>query len=321
MGLVNGGSHNRVLNSRISHTRNAGLLTTNWSADATDNEYIGNDISDAVAGNDCHVPSDPCAVTGGWESAVNTYDEGPGAAGHNLYEKNRIHDNDGEGMTLMDYDVVRSNTVSDNFGVEIYLDRRQHVVVERNLLYESETSYLPIGKDQSYRLLARGIGFADEFAPARTSHNIIRNNMMINLRAGIHFWNAINGSGLIDNVIENNTIVNSWDYGISFDPSSRTTGTMLRNNLVVPRLGNPTRGVKGVDGIDLTANLFVSPGGSGDPRLPGEGTFSFDPNAYKLRPSASSAVDKGVVTSATKDFFDAPRRKGSGYDIGAADAG
>jgi hypothetical protein len=297
-GIVNGGSHNRVLNSRIAHTRNAGLLTTNWSADATDNEYIGNDISDAVAGNDCHVPSDPCAVTGGWESAVNTYEEGPGAAGHNLYENNRIQDNDGEGMTLMDYDVVRGNTVSDNFGVEIYLDRKQHVVVERNLLYESETTYLPIGQNQSYRLLARGVGFADEFAPARTSHNIIRNNMMINLRAGIHFWNAISGSGLIDNVIENNTIVNSWDYGISFDPSSFTTGTVLRNNLVVPRLGSATRGVKGVAGIGLTANLFVSPGGSGDPHLPGEGTFSFDPNAYKLRPSASHAVDKGVATSA-----------------------
>jgi hypothetical protein len=320
-GIVNGGSHNRVLNSTITHTRNAGLLTTNLSAAATDNEYVGNDISDTVAGNDCHVPSDPCVVTGGWESAVNTYEKGPSAAGHNLYENNRIHGNDGEGMTLMDYDVVRSNTVYDNFGVEIYLDRKQHVLVERNLLYESETNYLPIGQNQSYRLLARGIGFADEFAPARTSHNIIRNNMMINLRAGIHFWNAISGSGLIDNLIENNTIVNSWDYGISFDASSSTTGTVLRNNLVVPRLGRLTRGVTDVTGIDLTANLFVSPGDSRDPHLVGEGTFSFDPNAYKLPPSASYAVDRGVTTLATKDFFGGARRKGSGDDIGADEVG
>jgi hypothetical protein len=320
-GIVNGGSHNRVLNSTITHTRNAGLLTTNWSAAASHNEYVGNDISYTVAGNDCHVPSDPCNVTGGWESAVNVYEEGPGAAGHNLYENNRIHDNDGEGMTLMDYDVVRSNTVYDNFGVEIYLDRKQHDVVEGNLLYESETSYLPIGQNQSYRLLARGIVFADEFAPVRTSHNIIRNNMMINLRAGIHFWNAISGSGLIDNLIENNTIVNSWDFGISFDPSSSTAGTVLRNNLVVPRLGSITRGVTGVRGIDVTANLFVLPGDSGDPHLRGEGTFSFDPNTYKLRPGASSAVDKGVATSATKDFFGRPRRHGSGYDIGADELG
>ena len=320
-GIVNGGSHNRVLNSTITHTRNAGLLTTNLSAAATDNEYVGNDISYTVQGNDCHVPSDPCAVTGGWESAVNTYEQGPGAGGHNLYANNRIHDNDGEGMTLMDYDVVRGNTVHDNFGVEIYLDRKQHVVVEQNLLYESETTYLPIGQNQSYRLLARGIGFADEFAPARTAHNIVRNNMMINLRAGIDFWNAISGSGLIDNVIESNTIVNSWDYGISFDPSSVTTGTVLRDNLVVPRLGSVTRGVTGVTGIDVVANLFVLPGGSGDPHLAGEGTFSFDPNAYKLPPSASYAVGKGVATSATTDFFDRPRRQGSAYDIGAVELG
>jgi hypothetical protein len=320
-GIVNGGSHNRVRNTTIIHTRNAGLLTTNWSAAATDNEYVGNDISDTVAGNDCHVASDPCAVTGGWESAVNVYEEGPGAAGHNLYESNRIHDNHGEGMTLMDYDVVRGNTVYDNFGVEIYLDRKQHDVVERNLLYESETNYLPIGQNQSYRLLARGIVFADEFAPARTSHNIIRDNMMINLRAGIHFWNAISGSGLIDNLIENNTIVNSWDDGISFDPSSSTTGTVLRNNLVVPRRGSLTRGVTGVNGVDVMANLFVLPGDSGDPHLPGEGTFSFDANAYRLPPNASYAVDKGVATPATKDFFGGPRRHGSGYDIGADELG
>jgi len=320
-GVVNGGSHNRVLQTRISHTRNAGLLTTNLSAAATDNEYVGNDISDAVYGNDCHVPSDSCTKTGGWESAVNVYDEGPGPAGHNLYERNRIHDNDGEGMIVMDGDVVRSNTLFDNFSVEIYLDRRQHVIIERNLLYESETRYLPIGGNQSYRLLAEGVSFADEFAPARTSHNIIRDNMIINVRTGIHFWNATGGSGLIDDLVENNTIMNSWDYGISFDASASTAGTVLRNNLVVPRQGSPTRGVIDVSGIALMANLFVSPGDFRDPHVPGEGTFSLDPNGYKLPSSASYAIDKGVATPAAQDFFGAPRRKGAGYDIGAEEFG
>jgi Right handed beta helix region len=320
-GIVNDGSHNRVLYSAITHTRNAGLLTTNLWGAATDNEYVGNDISDAVYGNDCHVTSDPCVTTGGWESAVNVYDAGPSAAGHNLYEGNRIHNNGGEGMTLMDYDVVRGNTVFDNFSVEIYLDRKQHVVVERNLLYESEMTYLPIGVNESYRLLARGVSLADEFAPPRTSHNVIRDNMMLNLRAGIHFWHAISGSGLIDDLIENNTIANSWDYGISFDASSATTGTVLRNNLVVPRQGDPTRGVTDVRGIDLTANLFDSPGDSRDPRLPGEGTFSFDPNSYKLPPSASFAIDQGVAASLSQDFFGGPRRRGAGCDIGAHESG
>ncbi|HYL50669.1 MAG TPA: right-handed parallel beta-helix repeat-containing protein, partial [Acidimicrobiia bacterium] len=294
-GVVNGGSHNRVVHTRIFHTRNAGLLTTNLSAAATDNEYVGNDISDAVYGNDCHVSSDSCTNPGGWESAVNVYDEGTAPAGHNLYESNRIHDNDGEGMIVMDGDVVRSNTLYDNFSVEIYLDRRQHVVIERNLLYESETKYVPIGGNQSYRLLAEGVSFADEFAPARTSHNIIRDNMIINVRTGIHFWNAIGGSGLLDDLVENNTIVNSWDYGISFDASTSTAGTVLRNNLVVPRQGSPTRGVIDVSGIALMANLFVSPGDFRDPHVPGEGTFSFDPNGYKLPSSASYAIDKGVA--------------------------
>jgi hypothetical protein len=312
-GLVNDGSHNRVLDTTITNIHNAGLLTTNWSAAATDNEYAGNDISYTVQGNDCHSPADPCQATGGWESAINHYNSGPYPFGHNIVRANRIHDNDGEGMTVADYEVVVGNTVFDNFSVDIYLDGTQHATIEKNLVYESETAR-PAGGPSAYRLLAIGIALADENSP-RNSTNTIRNNVVLNTSTGINFWRAASGSGLVDDIFDNNTIVNTWNCGICFDAGAHA-GTLLRGNLVIPRSGSVTSGTA-ASGVSAATNLFTSRGASNDAHLPGEGTFSLDQNDYRLQPTSLSAIDKGVTTSAGDDVFGTPRPQGSAYDIGA----
>ncbi len=287
-GLVNGGSDNHVFFNTITNIRESGLLTTNWSAPATNNAYIANDIHHTVQANDCHTPSDPCAATGGWESAINQYDGGRSAAGHNMYMSNGVHNNAGEGATAMDGDTFVANTFHDNFSFEIYLDGSRHVTVERNVLYESERSYLPITRNQSYRLIAHGIGLADEVT-ARNAYNTIRHNMIINTRVGIDFWRATGGSGLKNDMIANNTIVNTWDTGISFDAGAHTA-TMVRNNLVVPRRGSAARGVNGVAGITSLANVFTTRGAANDPRLKGEGSFSVDPRDYAVRAGAGARL-------------------------------
>jgi hypothetical protein len=277
-GLVNGGSYNRVVGTHIRNTQQSGILTTNWSAPATHNEYLGNDVTRTVLANACSAPSDPCAATGGWESAINQYDEGASAAGGNTYAGNLVHDNNGEGATAMDGDTFTGNTFHDNFSFELYLDGVQHVTVADNLFYEAEQAYLPFTKSSSYRLLAHGVGLADELTP-RNASNTIRNNLIVNTRIGIDFWRATSGSGLKSVLIESNTIVNTWDTGIDFD-SGAHTNTQVRNNVVVPRTGGITSGVNGVAGISATGNIFTTRGAANDPKLPGEGTFSVDPAHY-----------------------------------------
>ncbi len=277
-GLINDGSHNHIVANTISNIRNAGLLTTNWGGAAVDNEYVSNEISFTVRGNDCHTLRDPCRATGGWESAINNYSSGTRPAGHNSYVSNRVHDNGGEGTTAMDYDRFVSNVMHDNFGVEIYLNSARHATVENNFLYESERQYVPIGRNESYRLLARGIGLADEVT-ARASNNVIRNNTIVNTRDGIQYWHARRGSGLKNDTIEKNTIVNTWDYGIAIDRGSHAA-TVIRGNIVVPRRGHTTRGLP-ARGLTQVANLFTTRGAANDPHLRGEGTFSFKRNDYR----------------------------------------
>ncbi len=312
-GLENGGSHNRVLDSTITRTRQAGLLTTNLAAAATDNEYAGNDISYAVQGNDCLTPSDPCRITGGWESAVNHYTEGNHPYGHDVYRANDIHDNGGEGITVADYDRVVGNTLHDNFSVDVYLDGTQHATVEKNFVYESEKAK-PTGGPSAHRLLAMGIALADERGP-RNRDNTIRNNVVVNTSTGLDFWDATPGSGLIDDVIDNNTIVNSSTCGICLDAGAHAR-TLLRDNLVMVRSGTVTSGT-GARGITSEANVFTRDGASDGVRLPGEQTFSFAPKDYRLETASAAAIDKGVVSTATDDAFGTPRPQGAGFDIGA----
>jgi Right handed beta helix region len=315
-GVENGGSHNEVLDTTITRTRSAGLLTTNKTAAATDNLYSGNDISDTVQGNDCHRPSDPCRVTGGWESAINHFTEGGNPYGHDTYVANNVHDNGGEGITVADDDTVVGNQLHDNFSVDVYLDGTRRATIDKNFIYETEQAK-PSGGPSAYRLQAIGIALADEQSPATTSDNNIRNNVIVNTSIGLNFWQATPSSALIDETIDNNTIVNTWTCGICFD-SAPHVKTSLRNNLVVPRTGQLTSGTEH-GGISALGNVFAMPASSNDPHLNGEGTFSVDLNDFLLQPVSVSAIDKGVATTANDDIVGTRRPQGSHVDVGASE--
>ncbi len=312
-GLTNGGSHNRVLATTITNTENAGLLTTNMAAAATDNEYTDNDISLTVQSNDCHTASDPCTATGGWESAINHYTAGAYPFGHDVYRGNSVHDNSGEGMTVADGDLVTGNTFHDNFSVNVYLDGTRGATVEKNYVSESERSQ-PKGGESAYRLLAMGVTLADETGP-RSDHNTIRNNVIVNTSIGLRFWEATSGSGLVDDIFDNNTIVNTWKCGICFDGGNHSD-TLVRDNLVLPRRGTITSGLLD-PGITKAGNLFTQPDTSESVLAPGFDTFSLALDDYRPQQSAESTIDRGVASSARDDILGVRRPQGGAVDIGA----
>ncbi|GEM_PF-2000279 len=318
-GLVNDGSHVTVQNSRILYSADAGILTTNWSGPVTDVLYQNNELGWNVWSNPCHNQSDACNCTGyncNWESSTNHYSGGSGQYGPVTFRGNHIHDGVGEGMVLGNGDQVISNIVHDNWSVDIYMDGPHNCLVEGNLVYESEQSK-PSGPGQSvYRLQAIGIMLADEGGQGSNANNTIRNNIVVNTSTGIRYWNAGGSSGLKNHIFDNNTIVNTWENGIDFAASSNNTNTVVRNNIVLPRSGNTyTNG--NANGVTQANNLFTSKGSTTDPKLPGEGGFSFDPNSYKLQTGSTGAIDKGTASSATKDYFGTGRPRGAAFDIGA----
>jgi Right handed beta helix region len=247
---------------------------------------------------------------GGWDSAIDNIDGG-GASGNNVYTNNLVHDNWGEGQTLADDDVARANTYYDNWSAQVFLEGTRSVTIEKNLIY---TTYRQ--RPAYARQLGTGIGFADETSPARSSSNVVRNNIIENVGTGMYYWNSgTAGTGLKHDEIDNNTVVNTWNCGLCFDAAAHT-GTLLRDNLVVPRSGTVAAGTT-ASGISAAGNLFTTRGSATDPHLASEGTFSFGPDGYRLTGASVSAIDRGVASSAADDYSGRARPQGARSDIGA----
>lgn len=242
-GISNDGAHNEFLDNVVFDTKNAGIITTDWSGNADHNLYDGNDVSFTVMSNA------PCATGGGWESAIDHYSGGGHATGYNVWRNNTIHDNNGEGMTVEDHETVTGNTVHDNYSMDVYLDGKVGVTVTGNRIYESET-----GRPSCNRTLAIGIGFADEQSPHRLAGNVVSDNTVTNTSIGINFWDSgVSGSGMIGEIVENNVVDQSWDCGICLDGGAHSGSFVLHNRITPRPRATMMSGVQNTAGITYAA--------------------------------------------------------------------
>lgn len=254
-----------------------------------------------------------------------------------------------EGITIYDDSTncqYLHNVIHDNYSVNLYLDSISHSIIDGNLIYESTP-----GNNNLVGIELSDETYSDLPAPVN-SYNTIINNVIVGNEWGIQFWKGdfASGSGLIDDVISNNTLVNNlgaikWDVGAH-------TGTTIQNNIVVVQStmtpsyllqANSTTGITldhnlwyapalaqafiwgdGAGATDHAAWVSASGLGAGDvlanPAFAGAWTA---PPATNLELAMGSpAIDTGAtLATVTHDFLGAPRPYGAGYDIGAFEYG
>jgi hypothetical protein len=256
-----------------------------------------------------------------------------------------------EGITI--YDDSKNcqylhNVIHDNYSVNLYLDSISHSIIDGNLIYESTA-----GNNNVVGLELSDEMYSDLPAPVN-SYNTIINNVLAGNEWGIQFWKgafpASAGSGLIQDVIANNTLVNNlgaikWDAGAhagtivennvvvvqaSMTPSyllqaNSTTGVTLSHNLwYAPSLAQAFLWGSGAGAADHAAWVSASGQGMGDvladPMF--AGAWTAPPATHVELLAGSPAIDTGATLAAvTHDFLGAPRPRGSGYDIGAFEFG
>lgn len=345
-GISNLGSNNTFLKNKISNTGGPGI----WQRNGTNNRYAQNELFHTVLQNATSY-SDTTLVcknnSTAWPSAINAW----GTSANNTWEANNIHDNCGEGIVPSSGDKIIGNTFKDNWSVNIYLDEKTDVLVDRNFVYETETTYIPRGKDNYYKNIASGIHVADEVT-CKLNNNTFTNNIVVNARYGFGYYNYSSCSGVINSEILNNTFVNSWDYGFRIQgTNAANSNSIIANNLVYSNRGVAFMLEKPAD-LKIYNNLFYFVGGvstkqfiwgttttdfntwkatssqiSGnlwvDPQF--TGTIPTDPKLVKpdlfTLKSTSPALDKGTtlggVTYPVTDYLSKSRPQNVIYDIGA----
>lgn len=226
-----------IISNTITRVQYAGLI----ARQSFHSVFSNNHIWDTARMN-----ADHAAAAGGWPAAVSAWESADIAI-----TGNSVHDNHGEGIAIWkstDHFYIADNTLHDNWGVNLYLDNAADNLVEKNVIYETDSTYIPRfdangNEDPRWREIASGIAIADEdyswldsSYTCNAHNNTIRNNVMINVRSGFTFYRYIGCSGLQQLSFESNTIADTWDYAIRVTAGNHSD-SVFRNNILYPRAG------------------------------------------------------------------------------------
>ncbi|MDR3734148.1 MAG: choice-of-anchor Q domain-containing protein [Acidobacteriaceae bacterium] len=229
-GVVVLGNHDRVSHLNVHHAYQAGILL---SGDYGTIEYS---TVWENAYNNCRLASCPTSPYpgGGWATGMSI--EGKTANRTpigGVMQNNVVYNNWGEGISTFQASgtVIQDNISYDNFATNFYISDASNVLAQRNLGYTTPNN--AVGNSSN-----RCIQLADEnaaFTP-RSSNNAVINNMCWNSRFLPFSWTGVPNSGLVNDIIANNTVINS-----SFETGDATTlpnpvtnsNTVIANNIVV----------------------------------------------------------------------------------------
>jgi parallel beta-helix repeat protein len=363
MGISGDGDFMLLKNLKVHANQGSGISIM----DSDSTQILNNEVYDNVRNN---MPLGT-NTSGGWGASIISYHA------YNIVIKgNYSHDNGGEGIIAAPDSfnfIIANNVVRDNWSVGIYLDGAHNTVVEQNLVYDTETSYIPQSSTVSRNLMT-AYGTTDEdyssWSPAGvwgcgapgwtpSQNNTFRNNIAINTRFGFAFtWQYLSCSGLINDVIENNTFVNTWQEAIKLAPGTHS-GSVFRNNIATSKGSSDSSRVviaQTRNNTQFDNNLFwtvdnnatakflwrtdqsyspsmgfnafnstdhVSGNFWGNPKLVALGSLNGDIAAnHKLTVNSLLAIDKGAAIGAPNvDYWAAARPTGLTVDIGAAEFG
>jgi parallel beta-helix repeat protein len=196
-----------------------------------------------------------------------TYATGLSAARHPNYvtlRGNTVYNNWGEGISTYEANgtIIEGNIVYDNWSANVYISDATNVLLQRNLIYNSDNSAVTVGSRE-------GIMMGDErYNPASSNITII-NNFVYGTYRNLHWWQGVQGGGMVNVLVANNTFVNSRaEAGMVIASGSHSNSRVL-NNIVLQEGSLPVAVIGTKTGLTFSNNLWSkipssSVAGSGD---------------------------------------------------------
>ncbi|MBW4550851.1 MAG: right-handed parallel beta-helix repeat-containing protein [Aphanocapsa sp. GSE-SYN-MK-11-07L] len=302
-----------VLNNTVHDIYGHGIGIYGNTFGGTSNVLVdGNTVYNSALGNKAR-------TSYGWASGI-TISNGKNATVTNNY----VYNNYGEGITATLSDNVRaaSNTLHDNFSVQMYLDNATHSVFENNLIYTTENSNF-FNKINNQWWAAVGIEMNNERYSVSNLNdkNVINNNIVIGGRAGVSLLNMVQNTQIV-----NNTIYGASDRELLISRSTPTNVTIQNNIFQRTKSAGLAFITANTPGLQFSHNVWS--GGTLGKAAKGSGDIYADPQFvnpggltaadYRLK-STSPAANAGLpLNTITKDYFGNARTDGT-HDIGAAE--
>jgi hypothetical protein len=178
--------------------------------------------------------------------------------GQNILARNNVvFNNWGEGMAAgrdSRFVTIESNTVYDNYALQIYVNHAQDVVINRNLTYFSADTTFYRGTKPSECIAINN----ETEQVSQLSRNIeVTNNIAAGCRYNFGLWSQGDVNGTENLLVSHNTFVEGFEGGIRISDATDVPHKNVRfkNNIIVQSSGN-SLSLETTIGITFSHNLW-----------------------------------------------------------------
>jgi hypothetical protein len=303
-GILIYGDNNNVTNMYVHHGQENGILIYKGHNSIVENSHVWRNALTNEYGQG-----------GTWSSGLTIAGEG---GSYNTLRHNTVWENWGEGIsTGGDHDIIEDNITHDNYSANIYLSDATNILCQRNFVYTDPTSYVfSYGNNV-------GIMLGDEKYDPPSSNITIINNISSGNHNNLYWWQGVQGGGMNNVLIANNTFVNSIGVsGVVIQPGTHQNVRFM-NNLTQQDGSLPVIIAQSNPELHFSNNLWSKtppPAASGPGDIITDPLFAHIGNPYMpewftltdLSPAINNALS---LLEVNVDFFQLNR--GAPPDIGA----
>ena len=298
MGVYVYGNHDIVDNMYVHHCKENGILINHGNYSIIQNSRVWRNVL-----------SNEFGVQGYWSTGLSAARAGVQYA---TIRHNIVWENWGEGLSSFEADqiIMEDNIVHDNFSTNIYISDSTNILFQRNFVYTDPSSYVfPYGEHG-------GIMMGDERYNPPSANITIINNIAFGNQGNFWWWPGVQGGGMKNVLIGNNTFVN----GIG-DPNLGRGGVIIsqgehqnvrfENNLVQQDGALPVIATFDQPGVTYSHNLWSKQpweAASGPGDIIGDPLFAHTENPFAAewyRLTGLSPAINGALTlpNVTYDYF------------------
>ena len=310
MGVYVYGNYDTVDNLYVHHCKENGILINHGKYSIVENSRIWRNVL-----------SNEYGVQGYWSTGLSAARSGVQYA---TIRHNIVWENWGEGLSSYEADqvIMEDNVVHDNYSTNVYISDSTNILFQRNFVYTDPTSYVFPYSEHG------GIMLGDEKYTPPSANITIINNIAFGNQGNFWWWQGVQGGGMKNVLIGNNTFVN----GIG-DPNLGRGGVIIsqgthqnvrfENNLVQQDGALPVIATIDQPGVTYSHNLWSKqpweaasgPGDIiGDPLLT-HTADPFTPAWYRLTGQSPAINGAFSLPNVIYDYFQNLRE--TSPDIGA----
>ncbi len=168
-----------------------------------------------------------------------------------IIRNNKVYNNFGEGLSTYEANgtLIEGNEVYDNWATNIYISDATNVILRNNYIYDTDET---LGKNGNYV----GIMLGDERYDPPSEGIVIVDNIVNNTNINLYWWQGVEGGGMKDVTIRNNTFINSRERTNIRINNGPHENVVFSDNVILQQDTLPISSISVNDGISLFRNLW-----------------------------------------------------------------